>query len=120
LLTSPEGILLPFNDLTVLAGTSEVSNWIRLLNFFNFHAINGKFSGAGSLDISYEIAAVPENAYAYDFGNILTDMTVAGGDSPFYSEMDLGASRAIRYTATETLGVNDITGLSMYFLQTGR
>ena len=107
-----------FHNQTVPADGTVESGWHGLDGYWHQHSINGKFAGAGTLKIEYKIASIADDTYGdYDFTPI--SGYSAAANSPFIIGIPLLPSYYIKFRLTETGTTNDITGLHLYFVQTG-
>lgn len=106
-----------FKSTTLSSGSSMSSDWIRLFEDFQAHAIGGKFTssdGTGKLALTYCLASRPSDSFQVSQGDVLT----ATATTPFLKSMQLRASYYIKFTATAS--VKDLTGINVDFIQTGR
>lgn len=107
-----------FHNQTVPADGTVESGWHGLDGYWHTHAINGVFAGTGTLKIQYKIASIEDDNYGnYDFTPLSS--ALAATHSPFSIGIPLVPTYYIKFRLIETGTSNDITGLHLYFVQTG-
>ena len=108
-----------FEDTVIAASGTISSSWIPLYASHQYQGLNGKFTGSGTVTLSYQLSSVDspdDNVFATSEGNIATGVTAGA----YHYDIAPKVSRYIRIVATETGGVSTALSFSANFIQQGR